>query len=135
VTQDGKRAAVQEELALSDEDLVGARLMIGSGLFRLAMTRIYYAAFHAERALVFSAGGEPRSHEGVHHLLNLLFIAKGRVEPKWSRVMAILQKYREAADYGGPVVFDRRSADDSLADAEAFCALVRELLRTDGYLS
>jgi uncharacterized protein (UPF0332 family) len=135
VTDEGRRAAVSDELSASAEDLGAARTLIDAGFLRAAMTRVYDAAFHAERALVLALGHEPRSHEGVHHLLQLHFIRTGVVEARWSRVLARLQKYRESADYGGAVVFERASLEEDLAEAAAFCARAREILVGLGFAS
>src|SRR5439155_16271831 len=114
--------------AASDEALTAARALIAAGTFRSAMSRIYYAAFHAARALVLSTGAEPKTHEGTHHLLSVEFVKKGLLETRWSRVLAKLQKYREVADYGGSVVFDRAAVEEELAEAEALAARIRSLL-------
>lgn len=134
MTNENRRLAVREALARSDEEVAAARALVAVGLFRPAMTRAYYAAFHAARALLFGDGLEPRSHEGVQHLLNLHFIRAGRLETRWNRVLARLQKFREEADYGGAFVLDLAALDEELAAACGFCARVREVLAQAGHL-
>jgi hypothetical protein len=128
VTGENRRLAAAEELARADEELAAARTLLDAGLFRPAMTRAYYAVFHAARALLFHEALEPRSHEGVLHLLNVHWIKGGRLETRWNRVLARLQKFREEADYGRSFVLDREALDEELAAAEGFCARARELL-------
>jgi uncharacterized protein (UPF0332 family) len=128
VTGENRKLAEEEELRRSDEDLAAARALISASLFRPAMTRVYYAAFHAVRALLFAEGLEPRSHGGAQHLLNLHYILPGRLESRWNRVLARLQKFREEADYGGLFLLDREALDEELKSAEALCQRVRELL-------
>jgi uncharacterized protein (UPF0332 family) len=135
VTRDNRAIAASEELAKSDEDLAAADALVAARLFRPAMTRAYYGAFHAARALLFAEGLEPRSHEGVLHLLNVHYVQPGRIEPIWNRVLARLQKFREEADYGGLFVLDEQALEEELAAARSFCARVREVLRASGLLS
>jgi uncharacterized protein (UPF0332 family) len=128
MTGENRRIAADEELQRTDEELAAARTLVEAGLYRPAMTRVYYAVFHAMRALLFAEGLQPRSHEGVQHLLNLHYVRAGRLEPQWTRVVARLQKYREEADYGAALALDREALDEELGAAEAFCARARELL-------
>ncbi|MBI5481646.1 MAG: HEPN domain-containing protein [Deltaproteobacteria bacterium] len=128
MTGENREFALEEEFARSAEDLAAARALVAAGLYRPAMTRAYYAAFHAVRALLFAEGLEPRSHGGTQHLLNLHYIRPGRLEPRWNRVLARLQRFREEADYGGAFVLDREALDEELLAAEALCARARELL-------
>jgi hypothetical protein len=128
MTGENRRTAAIEALARSDEELAAARTLGEARLFRPAMTRVYYAAFHAARALLFAEGLEPRTHEGVQHLLNTHYIRPGRMETRWNRVVARLQKFREEADYGGEFVLDESALTEELAAAQAFCQRARELL-------
>ncbi len=132
MTGDNRRAAVAEALTKCDEELAAAQALVAVKLFRPAMTRAYYCAFHAARALLFSDGLEPRSHEGVQHLLNLHFIRPGRLETHWNRVLARLQKFREEADYGGAFVLDESALAEEMSAAAAFRSRVRELLVEPG---
>jgi uncharacterized protein (UPF0332 family) len=128
VTEDNRAHAVKLELRRADEELQAARALVAGALLRPAMTRVYYAAFHAARALLFAKGLEPRSHAGILHLLNVHYIRANHLEPRWSRTLARLQKFREEADYGGEFVLDEDGLAEELQAAEAFCARARSLL-------
>lgn len=133
MTGENRRVAVAEALAKCDEELAAARALVVARLHRPAMTRVYYAAFHAARALLFADGLEPRSHEGVQHLLNLHYIRSGRLETTWNRVLARLQKFREEADYGGAFVLDENALAEETDAAVAFRDRVRALLAASGF--
>ena len=98
MTESGRRDAVAEELGLAEEELRAADQLVASGMARIALTRAYFGAFHAVRALLYSEDLAPLSHAGVQHLFNLHFVRTGRFEPASSRLLARLQKYREEAD-------------------------------------
>ncbi len=128
MSPENRAAAVEEELVSVEENLTAGRALIDLGLLRPAMTRVYYAVFHAARALLFAEGLEPRSHDGTLHLLNLHYIKPGLLEPKWNRVFSRLQKYREEADYGGAFILDREGLEEESAAAAQFCSRAREIL-------
>ena len=117
------------ELSLADEELYGAESLLEAGLARMSLTRTYFAAFHAARALLYASGFEPRTHGGVHHLFNLHFVKNARFEPGASRLLARLQKYREEADYSPAFVVDADGAREELEAARAFVETIRGLMK------
>jgi hypothetical protein len=61
---------VEEELRLADLALRAARLLVENDIIPDAASRAYYAALHAARALLFSVGFEPGSHQAVRSMKN-----------------------------------------------------------------
>ena len=51
------------------EKLESARILLRTGRFDDAISRAYYAAFYAARALLLLLGVEARTHEGVLAML------------------------------------------------------------------
>jgi uncharacterized protein (UPF0332 family) len=125
VTDEGRRDSAAEELARADEELRAAEQLLATGLPRVAMTRVYFAAFHAMRARLYAEGLEPRSHAGAQHLFNLHFVKSGRFPAATSRLLARLQKFREEADYGISFVVDDAGAAEELAAARALVERIR----------
>jgi uncharacterized protein (UPF0332 family) len=117
VTDEGRRESAADELARAVEELRAARQLLDGRLPRIALTRIYFAVFHALRARLFADDFSPRTHAGVQHLFNLHFIRTGRYPAGWSRLVARLQKFREEADYALAFVIDAAGADEELAAA------------------
>jgi uncharacterized protein (UPF0332 family) len=128
MTSDAASAAARSELEHAGEELRAAEQLLQAKLVRVAATRVYYAVFHAARALVFSEGLEPRSHAGVHHLLNAHLVKSGRLEPSQARLFAKLQKYREEADYAEVYSEDEAGTRQDLADASAFVARATKMI-------
>ena len=52
MTEEGRRAAVAAELSCADEELRAATMLLEEALPRVALTRAYFAVFHAARAAV-----------------------------------------------------------------------------------
>lgn len=128
MTGAGRAEAAREETARADEELRAAKALLAAGLHRIAVTRAYFAAFHMARAVLYSANLEPRSHEGVIHLLSLHFVKSGKLSVEDGRALARLQKYRGEADYGDAFVIDEAAARDDLRTAVDLCARLEALL-------
>ncbi len=128
MTGEGRAEASADEARRAEEELRAAEQLISADLSRIALTRTYFAAFHAVRAVLFAHGHEPRSHQGALHLFNLHFVKSGTYETATSRLLARLQKFREEADYGEAFVIDRDGAEHELQAAKAFVARTREHL-------
>jgi uncharacterized protein (UPF0332 family) len=124
VTDDGRKASAAEELGRAREELDAAEHLLRVGLARVALTRAYFAVFHAVRAALYVEGLEPRTHRGALQLFNKHLVKSGRFEPASSR----LQKFREEADYGEAFVIDAAGAREELDAARGFVARVGSAL-------
>lgn len=92
-------------------------MCLEAGLWDDAVSRAYYAAYHIVQAVLFTAGLEARTHEGIHDLFFLHFVRPGVFPRRLTRLLASLQKYREQADYSRAVRFDAEGASDEVAHA------------------
>jgi uncharacterized protein (UPF0332 family) len=119
----------QESVARARDELEGAEALLAAGHPRIALTRAYFAAFHAVRALLFRAGLQPQSHRGVHALFHAHFVRLGTYDSATAAVFARLQKYREEADYSVGFGEDATFVAAELASARA---LVDRLLADVG---
>jgi uncharacterized protein (UPF0332 family) len=127
VNDANKRANCAAELARADESLRAGRVLVDADLLADAESRLYYAAYDAAVALLFTQGLEARSHAGVGQLLGLHFIKTGQLDAGDARLFARLQKYRAEADYSTGFVLTREAVQEDLAAAGAFVERVRAL--------
>ena len=56
---------IDSELNLADEFLYDAQLLLNEESIRSAESRLYYSVFHAARALLYSKGFSPKTHNGT----------------------------------------------------------------------
>ena len=128
MTKEGKTAVVAQELACAHEELQAAEQLLVSGIPRVALTRVYFAVFHAVRALLANTGIEPKSHRALVNLFGLHFVRTGRYEGKYGKFLASLQRFREDADYGLATWADDETARSELNQARKLVArIVAEL--------
>jgi uncharacterized protein (UPF0332 family) len=130
VTNEGRAASTLEELTRAAEELRAADQLLQINLARIALTRAYFACFHAVRAALYRDNLEPKSHLGALSLFNLHFVKTGRVDVATSRLLARLQKFREEADYGDAFVVDDAGAHEEIEAARGFVANIERLLAT-----
>ena len=105
------REANRARSALDD-----ARVLFdGGGTDGGVINRLYYAAFHAAQAALYSRGENPSSHGHVRQLFGQHIVLEGDASRKDGRLLSMLYDYRWEADYGG---------DDLDVDVEEFVDLM-----------
>lgn len=129
MTRQNLEANVRLEAERGDQALAASERLLGLGLLYDSASRGYYAVFHYARALCLTAGEEPRSHQGVAHLLALHLVRPGHLPADTSRIFATLQRFREAADYDAAFVLDVEGATQALNDAKLFVERARGYLK------
>jgi uncharacterized protein (UPF0332 family) len=125
VTEEGKGNAVAEDVRMAAEEMEVAERLLATGFPRIALTRAYFAVFHAVRARVYAEGLEPRTHSGTLHLFNVHFVKTGTYAAATSRLVARLQKFREEADYSRGFVIDDSGAREEIAAARGLVERIR----------
>ena len=133
MTDENKIANIRAELARCDTSLRAAKLLLDGELAEDAVSRLYYAVFHAVVALLLTEGIEPRSHAALIGLLGQHFVRPGRLSAEDGRLVARMQKYRQEADYGRAFVVTTTAAAEDLAECEALIARIRSAIAAAGY--
>jgi uncharacterized protein (UPF0332 family) len=126
----GRKELSAQEATLAQEELEVAAELIAGGRHRIALTRIYFAAFHAARALLYHEGFAPKTHRGTITLFNQQMVRTRRFEPAISLLLSSLQRFREDADYGDTLTIDEPTARQQLDAARGFVVRAREQLET-----
>ena len=128
MTGGSRRANAARELDRARRVLAEASDLLRLGHTEGTVSRAYYAVLHAARALLFSVGVEPRSHEGLRSLLGEHFVLSGRLSPEMGRLVSRMQRDREDADYESTVVVTAVDARDAVDSARRFVAESERLL-------
>jgi hypothetical protein len=130
VTDANRETGIREELSRAESALAASMLLADSGFPLDAVSRLYYSLLFRVRALLLTAGLEPKSHEGALRLLSLHFVKTGRLEPEASHLFSRLMKYREEADYNPSYTFAadevRRLHDETAALSNRIADLIRQ---------
>ena len=96
-----------------------------------AASRAYYAAFHAASVLLLSAGKRFSKHSGVMAALHKDCVKEGLLPKEAGKIYTWLAYQRDIGDYGGSRHVTAADAQQAVADARRFLAMVRPLLPSD----
>jgi len=112
------------------EALSAARVLLESRFAADAVSRAYYATYHAASAAVESVGGEPKSHAGLLRLFGELVVVPGLLPSEFGVILHRLQAARARADYVGEIGSD--AAESAVRDATRFVEAVENWVNTSG---
>ena len=93
---DATRALIQSYLAKARDKARVARELRDHGDWDDAVSRAYYAAFHAAQAALLTEGQRADTHRGVVVLFGLLLVKTGKLDRRWGKFLANLKDDREA---------------------------------------
>jgi len=122
-------AIIHIRVERADEELRATRKLIEDGLYRIACTRAYYAAFLMTTAVLLTLNVARTKHSGVEAAFHEQFIRGARIESEYGRLYALLRKAREDSDYNDRVIATEDMARQRLVDAERFVARLERYLR------
>ena len=94
-TKDLIRYRVERSYQIRQEAKDTAQL----GHWNLAGNRLYYAVFHMCQALLLSEGESVRRHAGMIHKIGMDFIANGKLDRSYGRLITRLFELRQSGDY------------------------------------
>ncbi len=124
VTQDLINLRVQQ----ADESLAEARLLVGKGMRRGAMDRIYFTMFYCACALLATREFGPARDGGIAAKFQREFVKTGLIPPEVGERFKRATQLHYDVDVGAqaPPVPDR--LDELLADAESFVTTTKLFL-------
>ncbi|WP_288207242.1 HEPN domain-containing protein [uncultured Parabacteroides sp.] len=112
------RNALGEVLSLSKD-----------GYFNAAISRLYYACFHAASALLINAGIEARTHTGVRQMLGKEFVQTGILSRDMSKFYTNLYSKRQNSDYEDFINYTVVDIDDLYPQAVEFIDVIEAYIR------
>jgi uncharacterized protein (UPF0332 family) len=98
VTAQGELA--RHRLTRASEALEGADLLASANRWNGALSRLYYAAFYAARALLAMKRLDSSRHSGVISLFQEHFVKTGAVSADIARALPQAFSRRQRSDYG-----------------------------------
>jgi uncharacterized protein (UPF0332 family) len=127
-------AIIQIRIERANEELRATRELIQNGLYRIACSRAYYAAFLMTTAALLTLGVTREKHSGVEAGLHELLVKTGRLEPEYGKLYVLLRKDREDSDYNDMSRVTEEMACQRLVDAERYVARLDRYLHEAGGL-
>jgi uncharacterized protein (UPF0332 family) len=124
------RALIRSYLAKAQDKVRVARELRDRGDWDDAVSRAYYAAFHAAQAALLTEGQRADTHRGVAVLFGLLLVKAGKLDRRWGKFLANLKDDREAGDYDPLSYVDEPTTRRAVTEAEEFVAAVERYIDT-----
>jgi uncharacterized protein len=101
--------------------------------FADALSRTYYAVFHAGRAALQVKGVAAETHSGVRSMFGLYLIKPGEIEKEFATLLGESFDDRLSADYNVLATFNRAAAREECRSARRFLQRIRRFLRDNGF--
>ncbi len=111
-------------LAKAREKVRVARDLSAKGEWDDAISRAYYAAYHAAQAALLTEGQRADTHKGVVTLFGLLLVKTGKLDKKWGKFLSNLKDDREAGDYDALSYLDEDTARRAVREADEFVSTI-----------
>jgi uncharacterized protein (UPF0332 family) len=117
------------KLQKADESMRAATVLLNSQLYADALTKIYYAAFHAISALLIDKNLNPKTHSGVKSLFHKEFIFTGEIDKSYAELYDTLLAKRFEADYEAFAFINEENIPSQLQQTQALIELIKDKLQ------
>lgn len=98
--RENRRELSKDHMARGEKSLQASKMLNEKELYEDAISRAYYAAYHASKAMLISIGEDSRTHRGHQHLLYTHFVKTEIMDMELHKGFADLLNFRADADYG-----------------------------------
>jgi uncharacterized protein (UPF0332 family) len=105
-----------------------ARVLIQTGRLLGAVNRIYYAIFHATKAVLATEKLESSKHSGVVAIFHKEFVHTGKIEKEYGKIIDEAFRSRSKSDYIDYTTFDQETVTRLFKDCEAFLERIKSFL-------
>ncbi|HEY3128718.1 MAG TPA: HEPN domain-containing protein [Acidobacteriota bacterium] len=112
--------------------LRSARMLLENGDHDFAMSRAYYAIFHAATAVLLSQGVRRSKHSAAIAAFGQQLVKPGRFTAEQQQLLQTAFEDRSESDYEG-VFPSRAKVETRLAEAGEFVNAATEFLRSAGF--
>jgi len=119
---------VEASLLKAEKALRSARLLKENKELEDAVSRAYYAMFHAARATLFSKGLEAKTHRGVISLFGQKIVKEGLLSEEFADMFRKAFDLRQKSDYELYAKLDEELVEETVKNAEKFVRKIKELL-------
>jgi len=123
---------LKEQMGKSEEKLGAAKALLKDEYFDDAISRAYYAVFHAASAALLSEGITVETHSALKTMFGLHFINTGKIDKKFGRYLNELKDVRENGDYDIFTGFEKSDAEKAIAEAEEFIGAIKDYFKNLG---
>lgn len=111
------------------DELDTSALLLKNKKFRKSLNCSYYSIFHATRALLLTDNIQRSKHSGLISEFIRQYIATGKMDKKYSKIIKNAEKIRIDSDYKFFYVVSKSEAEEQLENARRFVSEITGYLK------
>ena len=120
----------KHRIAVAEERLKAAQIMIDNNDYKAASNRSYYAAFSAMRAVLALEGLDFKKHSGVIAEFRKRYIKTGIFDSELSHIIDSLKDARQSSDYDDFYLISKEEVEEQISNAIVFVSAIEKFLNT-----
>lgn len=124
-----KQAAIDLKMLKAKSMLAEVDALMQLTFYATAVNRLYYACYHATKALLLNKDVVPKTHSGVVKMLHLHFVQEGNFDSTHAAFFSRLMQQRIEEDYGDFLVIKESDIAEFVEPAKAYVAYIEILLK------
>ncbi len=128
ISEQEREALIQYRLEQAQNSANDAELLMKNEKIPAAINRIYYAVFYCVLALALKEGYKTSKHMQLIGWFNKTFIATGKIENDYGRILRDCYEYRKSADYDTFVNFNRTDIDLLFNEMKSFLKKMEQFI-------
>ena len=125
-----KEEIIQLELQHANTALAEAEVLMQNGFYNGAISRMYYACYHATSALLLTKNITPKTHKGTLTELNKHFVLYGNFDESQSEFYGNLLQQRMKSDYNIILSMTKEKAEQLIRSAKEYIDYITFFLTT-----
>lgn len=129
MTEDSTRRFVKASLGRANEALRAAKTLLNSGELKDAISRAYYAMFHAARAALHQKGITAKTHKGTQQMFDIHIVKKNLLSREYGEMFRETFNLRQKCDYEVYTEPNRSETEEAITNAKEFIKKIEELLK------
>jgi len=130
MTKDSSKRFVEASLLRAEKALKSAKLLLEHRQLEDAVSRAYYAMFHATKAILFSKGLQAKTHKGTVSLFGEHIVKKGILSEEYADALRKAFDLRQKSDYELYAELDEERVKTTTKSAEKFLKVIKKLLKS-----
>ena len=127
------RTRLTARLDKAKRKLTTAQRLLADGELEDAVSRAYYAMYHAAHAALLPLRVSPRTHKGLAMMLSMHRVKTGQIAIDLYQAFVAARDQREYGDYDVATIIGKELAQSTVADADRLIEAVELLLKNEGH--
>ena len=127
-----QHASIELKLTKAKSLLAEVPILLENKFNITAINRLYYACYHATRALLLTKNIMPKTHKGVVIMLQKHFVLEKLLDEKYGALYSTLMEERMDDDYSDYLSVDEETIREFTLFANEYIPIIEILIKQHG---